>query len=200
MHPKAPERQESVLLNNGGVLVAIDVVEYSEQWPIDFEIVAEALWSALTRVPVRTVEHVGSTAVPGLAAKPVLDIDVIVTGEHVPDTIKALEAVGYAHRGDFGITGREAFDAPDAAPVRHVYVCTEGTLHLRNHLEVRRVLRERPDLRNQYAAVKLELARDPHMDSTRYVAGKSAVLQEVLSLSDLTEPEKAEIFRLNSGG
>jgi GrpB-like predicted nucleotidyltransferase (UPF0157 family) len=80
---------------------------------------------------------------------------------------------------------------------RHVYVCVAGTLHVRNHLAVREVLRRRPDLGEAYADVKLALAADPGMDIDAYVAGKSEVLQRVLAVSDLTDAERAEILRLN---
>lgn len=178
--------------------MAIEVVEYSPDWPIAFERVAAVLHGALAGIPVVSIEHVGSTAVPGLAAKPILDIDVIVAPEHVPAVISALATVGYEHRGDLGVTGREALTSPDSTPPRHVYICVDGTLHVRNHLAVRRVLRERPDLRDRYAAVKRQLAGIDDMDMGRYLAGKSAILQEVLSHSDLTDAEKAEILRLNT--
>jgi GrpB-like predicted nucleotidyltransferase (UPF0157 family) len=72
-----------------------------------------------------------------------------------------------------------------------------GTLHVRNHLAVREVLRRRPDLRDAYADVTLALAADPGTDVDTYVAGKSEVLQRVLAVSDLTDAERAEILRLN---
>jgi GrpB-like predicted nucleotidyltransferase (UPF0157 family) len=79
-----------------------------------------------------------------------------------------------------------------------VYVCEAGTLNLRNHLAVREVLRRRDDLRDEYAAVKSALAADPDMDISRYIAGKSDVLQRVLGESSLvTEQERQEIHRLN---
>lgn len=179
--------------------MAIDVVPYSEAWPAQFEYVALELRVALTRVPIVAIEHVGSTAVPGLAAKPILDIDVIVERAHMASAIQALTGVGYAHSGDLGVVDREAFIAPDEDPPRHVYVCVEQTLHLRNHLAVRNVLRQRTDLRDRYATVKLALAQAPGMDMAGYLAGKSAVLQDVLTLSDLSEFEKQMIYRLNAG-
>lgn len=175
----------------------VDVVEYSCEWPDRFERVARDLRTALGHLPGCAVEHVGSTSVPGLAAKPVIDVDVIVAPEQVPAAVAALESVGYVHRGDLGVAGREAFLAPDQDPRRHVYVCVAGTLHVRNHLAVRDVLRRRDDLRARYAAVKLELAARPDIDMASYVAGKSAVLQEVLAASDLTEAERHLIWRLN---
>ncbi|MEL7976347.1 GrpB family protein [Isoptericola sp. F-RaC21] len=175
----------------------IVVVPSSPEWPAAFERVAAALRAALADLPGAAVEHVGSTAVPGLAAKPILDVDVIVPADDVPAALRALEGVGYVHRGDLGLAGREALDAPDDDPARHVYVCAAGTLHVRNHLAVRDVLRRRPDLRDEYGAVKRALAADPSMDIDRYLAGKSAVLQRVLAESDLTPDELAHVLAVN---
>jgi GrpB-like predicted nucleotidyltransferase (UPF0157 family) len=175
----------------------IHVVPYSDLWPREFERVAAVLRAALVGTPGARVEHVGSTSVPGLAAKPIIDIDVVVAAHQMLPAIHALERLGYAHDGDLGLDGREAFDAPDDDPPRHVYVCLEGTLHVRNHLAVRDILRRRPDLRDSYAAVKLALTDDPDMDIDTYTAGKSAVLQEVLAESDLTAPERRLIRELN---
>ncbi|MBC2934586.1 GrpB family protein [Nocardioides sp. zg-1228] len=177
----------------------IEVVDPSPRWAEQFEEVATGLRAALAEVPTARVEHVGSTSVPGLAAKPVLDIDVIVAAEHVAAAVAALESVGHVHRGDLGVTGREAFHAP-GPPRRNVYVCTAGTLHVRNHLAVRDVLRTRDDLRDAYAAVKRALAAEPGMDIDSYLAGKSAVLQQVLEASGRLAPEELdEIRRLNGG-
>ncbi|MGN7976372.1 GrpB family protein [Microbacterium sp. 22195] len=178
--------------------MSIQVIPYSDQWPAQFALVAAELAQALDGVPVGSIEHVGSTAVPGLAAKPIIDIDVVVRRPHVAQAIKALETAGYEHVGDLGLADREAFKAPDQGPSRHVYVCVEGTLHLRNHLAVRDVLRSDVKLRQRYEAVKLALAGDAEMDIDTYIAGKSAVLQDVLSISDLTAGEKAQILALNS--
>lgn len=149
-------------------------------------------------VPSARVEHVGSTSVPGLAAKPTIDVDVIVDRTEVPNAIAAVESLGYAHRGDLGVVGREAFLAPDEEPRRNVYVCQAGTLSVRNHLGVRDVLRRREDLRDEYAAVKCALAADPDMGIGTYIAGKSDVLQRVLAESSLvTDRERHEIDVLN---
>ena len=176
--------------------MSIEVVDWSPQWAVRFDAVAAVLRQALVGLDAR-VEHVGSTSVPGLAAKPILDIDVVVDARDVRAAITALESVGYVHRGDLGVAGREAFHAPDA-PRRHVYVCTAGTTNVRNHLAVRDVLRSRDDLRDAYAAVKTALAADPAMDIDTYLAGKSAVLQEVLAASgEFSDDELAAIHRLN---
>jgi GrpB-like predicted nucleotidyltransferase (UPF0157 family) len=80
-------------------------------WSAAFERVASELRRALADVSDAAVQHVGSTSVPGLSAKPVLDVDVIVPASEVSAAIAALERVGYRHRGDPGIPQREAFHA-----------------------------------------------------------------------------------------
>ncbi|MFJ9389637.1 GrpB family protein [Nocardioides sp. NPDC101246] len=177
--------------------MGIEVRAYDPSWPIRFEEIAETLRSVLADGPAATVEHVGSTSVPGLAAKPILDIDVIVAPEDVSAAVAALVRIGYVHRGDLGVPGREAFFAPDEDPRRHVYVCAAGTLNVRNHVAVRDVLRRRDDLRDEYAAVKVALAADPAMDIDTYIARKSDVLQKILAASDLTDAERLRILSLN---
>jgi GrpB-like predicted nucleotidyltransferase (UPF0157 family) len=178
-------------------VTGIEVVDWSPRWAEQFDEVAAVLRTALAGVATARVEHVGSTSVPGLAAKPILDIDVIVDEADAPAAVAALEQVGYVHRGDLGVTGREAFFAPDE-PRRHVYVCTAGTANVRNHLAVRDVLRSDAGLRDAYADVKRALADDPDMDIDTYIAGKSAVLQQVLEASgEFSDEELAAIRRLN---
>ena len=175
----------------------IEVVDWSPRWAEQFEEVAAVLRRALIDVGSARVEHVGSTSVPGLAATPLLDVDVAVEPGEEAAAVVALESVGYVHRGDLGVAGREAFRAPDE-PRRNVYVCTAGTANVRNHLAVRDVLRRRTDLREAYDAVKRALAADPDMDVDTYLAGKSAVLQQVLEASgELSADELAAIRRLN---
>jgi GrpB-like predicted nucleotidyltransferase (UPF0157 family) len=178
--------------------VSIEVVPWSESWTRDFQLVATRLRKALERIPGGRVEHVGSTSVTGLAAKPILDIDVVVDSADVPTAVAALVGIGYVHRGDLGVVGREAFFPPDPLPRRNVYVCEAGTINVRNHLAVRDVLRADDELRDAYAAVKLSLASDPAMDIDAYIARKSAVVQRVLQASgEFTDDELLAIRRLN---
>lgn len=178
--------------------MSVEVIPYRTEWPLLFERVAADLRQALRDVRSASVEHVGSTSVPGLAAKPILDVDIIVEPEDVRAAIGALEGIRYVHRGDLGVVGREAFHPPDQDPSRNVYVCESGTLNVRNHLAVREVLRRRYDLRDEYAAVKMMLAANPDMDIDTYIARKSQVLQKVLSESDLiTDEERLQIHALN---
>lgn len=176
----------------------VEVVSYSSEWPSQFSAVSDNLRHALRHVHVIAIEHVGSTSVPGLSAKPILDIDVVVRRRSVSGAIRALQASGYEYLGEQGIADRHALRAPERGPRRNVYVCVEGALSLRNHLAVRDALRRSPDLRSRYESVKRELAARSDLDLDQYVVGKSAVLQEVLALSDLTTEEKREILLANS--
>ena len=177
--------------------MSITVVPYDPAWPVQFAEVRAGLTAALAGVSVVTIEHVGSTSIPGAWAKPVLDIDVVVTADHLTAAIAALVAAGYEHRGDQGVPEREAFGAPDA-PRRHVYVTIDGCLALRNHLAVRDVLRGDARRRDEYSAVKRALGRalDP-ADIDRYVDGKSAVIGEILTAAGFDADDVGAIERVN---
>ncbi len=127
------------------------------------------------------IEHVGSTAVPGLAAKPIIDLDVVVPSvTDVPVAIERLASLGYVHEGDLGIAGREAFRAPAALPKHHLYVCVQGSPALANHLAVRDALRADPALAQEYGRLKRRLARAVGSDRARYVDGKTVFLRAIL--------------------
>lgn len=139
----------------------------------------------------------GSTSVPGLAAKPILDIDVVVPVEVVPSVIASLTETGYQDEGQLGIPGRHSLRSPADGLVRHVYVCVEGCLALRNHLAVRDVLRGDPDLRAEYGNAKLALGDRELEHMNEYVAGKTAVLAKILKRAGLSDAERSEIAGMN---
>lgn len=175
----------------------VEVVAYDPAWPARFEAARARLLDALRDVPVLAIEHVGSTSVPGLAAKPIIDIDVVVERPVVVMAAAALERAAYVGMGDLGVTDRFAFRAPDKDPRRNVYVVVAGSLSLRNHLGVRRALREDDGLRDRYAAVKLELAQRDYRDLGGYVADKSPIVAQILARSGLTADELATIEEQN---
>ena len=133
---------------------AILVVDYDPQWPAVFTSIREVLAAALAEVPVVAIEHVGSTSVPGLAAKPIIDVDVVVRRQFVSRAIDALQLVGYEPLGDLGIPDRYALKAPSGAARQNVYVTVEDCLSPRNHLGLREVLRNDAALRDEYSATK----------------------------------------------
>jgi GrpB-like predicted nucleotidyltransferase (UPF0157 family) len=177
-------------------MTEVQVVPYDDGWPADFVVVERDLRKALGDVHAEAVEHVGSTSIPGLAAKPILDIDIVVRRSALEPASDALVAAGYGPLGDLGITDRHAFVAPDAEPRRHVYVVVEGSLSLRNHLIVRGALRQSAALRAEYGALKVDLAGRVR-SMAEYTEAKTELLQRVLRDGGLTQAELAEIERVN---
>jgi GrpB-like predicted nucleotidyltransferase (UPF0157 family) len=170
------------------------VVEYNPAWPRRFEQLrheyAEAM--AAAEVPVVCIEHVGSTAVPGLAAKPVIDCDIVVAGPDVAAASQALAGLGFTPLGDLGIPLRWAFKEPARLAPTNTYVVVQESLSLRNHIAVRDILRADHDLRDQYAAVKRKVgAVAANIDD--YGRGKNAMVQQILAAAGLTAAERASI-------
>jgi GrpB-like predicted nucleotidyltransferase (UPF0157 family) len=159
----------------------IEIVEYDESWPEEFERLRARLAAALGSVATR-IEHVGSTAVPGLAAKPKLDVDVVVASHAgVEAAIVRLAEIGFVHLGDLGVAGREAFKGPDGGDRYHVYVCTEAGAPLREHLAFRDHLRTNAQTAAEYAALKRILAARFVDDRDGYTRAKSEFIDRVLA-------------------
>ena len=158
----------------------IVVVDYDPAWLAAFERLRAAIWPAV-RDAAEAIEHVGSTAVPGLAAKPIIDLDIVVrSGAEVPAAIARLATLGYAHRGNLGIEGREAFDVPPGPHAHHLYVCPRDSAALANHVAVRDYLRAHPDAAREYGELKKALAtRFPHHIEA-YVGGKTDLLRRIM--------------------
>ena len=107
---------------------------YDPQWPILFEEL-RVKFSELLGNMVSAIEHVGSTSVPGLAAKPIIDLDVLLaSAADWPETIRRVATLGYEHEGDLGIVGREAFRTPPTLFAHHLYVCLPNCEEFRRHI------------------------------------------------------------------
>jgi len=168
-------------LNPGAVGEPIVISEYDPRWPALFCELRDALPAGL-RMCARSIEHVGSMAVPGLAAKPIIDIDVVVADEaDVAEAIAMLAAAGYPHKGDAGVPGREAFDQPPHLPEHHLYLCVEGAGPLVAHLRLRDHLRANPGTAREYAALKRELTAAYGDDREGYTEAKTAFIERVLA-------------------
>ena len=168
------------------------VVDYDPHWPWSFAIIHHTLQAALVDVPVVAIEHVGSTSVPGLAAKPIIDIDVIVDRSAVDAAADALVAEGYTPLGDMGVPDRYAFKAPDGSLRQNTYVTVDGCLSLRNHLGLREVLRNDAALRDEYSATKKRLSEGTD-DIDVYLDGKTEVVRRILLRAGLSAGELDEI-------
>jgi GrpB-like predicted nucleotidyltransferase (UPF0157 family) len=156
------------------------VVPYDPAWPAAFALLRDRLAPVLGELAVG-IEHVGSTAVPGLDAKPIIDIDVVIHhADDLPDVTARLATLGYTHLGDLGIVGREAFRATPDLPRHHLYVCAAGAATLQAHLSLRDALRADADLAGVYALLKRGLAERHRDDRDAYSEGKSAFIASVL--------------------
>jgi GrpB-like predicted nucleotidyltransferase (UPF0157 family) len=170
----------------------ITVVDYDPAWPERFEGLRAEYSAAMAAagVPVVAIEHVGSTSVPGLAAKPVIDCDIVVREADVAAASGVLVSLGFTPLGDLGVPQRWAFRAPARFVRTNTYVIVDGCLSLRNHRAVRDVLRADQGLRDEYAAVKKQAgARLDHLDD--YVVAKNDIVQKILAAAGLTDAERA---------
>jgi len=166
------------------------VVEYDPAWPQQFAELRDAIMPSLRELAVG-VEHVGSTSVPGLAAKPILDINTVIESPAVlPDVIEGLATLGYHHEGDLGVRGREAFGPGDGScpeteeprrwPRHHLYVCArDNPEHLR-HLAFRDWLRDHDADAREYAELKYALAQVHPDDVNAYTDGKREFVERIL--------------------
>lgn len=129
------------------------------------------------------VEHIGSTSVPGLIAKPVLDMMPLLRNfEDGFACVAPMRALGYWYAGDFGIAGRHLF-VKGSPRTHHAHMLLENSSEARRHLAVRDVLRTNPAMLSRYAALKQALAAQFIDDRESYAQAKSAFMREVFDLA-----------------
>jgi GrpB-like predicted nucleotidyltransferase (UPF0157 family) len=144
------------------------------------------------------LEHVGSTSVPGLPAKPVVDACIVgASRRDIPHVVKALARIGYVHRGDLGVPEREAFSHPPSLPKHHLYASLRGSPSLKNHLGLRDYLRSHPAAAEDYGKLKEALAQRFPEDIDSYIAGKTEFILGILRQVGLSDEELAAIRDIN---
>lgn len=170
---------------------------YCPRWKTEYEAIKKVLEAKLEGiVPQLDIQHVGSTAIEGLFAKPILDIDIIIANNHqLDEIITRLEAIGYHSRGEQGIPGRFAFrQTSHRTPItteeriwmsHHLYVCYADSLALKNHLLFRDILRTDEALKATYSELKISLTNDPAISRESYTARKTAFVLSVLAAAGL---------------
>ncbi len=158
----------------------VRVVPYDLRWPELFVAEAARLREALKPHELR-LEHTGSTAVPGLAAKPVLDILAgYPDSTALPELVQRLQGAGYVYRGPQGIPEREFFRRGEPRSY-HLHLTQLGRQFWHDHLTFRDRLRADPRLRAEYAALKLRLSVEHPNDREQYIDGKTAFVRAVLA-------------------
>ena len=157
------------------------VQSYDKTWADDFVAIRDELNTVLKDLVLR-IEHVGSTSVEGLSAKPIIDIDVVIQDrEDLPEVISALQKIGYSHEGDQGIPGREAFKYEGKEHLRkhHLYVCALDAEELRRHIAFRDYLRNNPEAVAEYSRIKEEGAKLYPWDIDKYIEHKSPFIESI---------------------
>lgn len=163
------------------------VLPYDFKWKTDFENIKRELVSAIGDLAI-SIEHVGSTSVEGLSAKPIIDIDVVISDYSVFDcVVSRLKTIGYFHEGNLGIKDREAFKYSDKPHLQthHLYVCPQNSKELFRHIMFRDFLRNNPDAVKKYSEVKEKAAKLFPNDIEKYMEYKSPCIEELYSLCGL---------------
>jgi GrpB-like predicted nucleotidyltransferase (UPF0157 family) len=164
--------------------VSVVIVDYNPAWPQMYAEERALIVSAMGPW-LLDIEHGGSTSVPGLAAKPIIDIIVGVRRlDDAMECVKSLAAVGYEYKPDDDlIAERRYFNKGPQERHRHLHVVELGGDFWRRHLAFRDYLRTHPDTAQQYAALKRELAHRFADDSVAYTGAKTEFIRSVEALA-----------------
>lgn len=166
----------------------IAISPYDHSWPQAFERERQRIQPVLRRWLARPVEHIGSTSIPGMAAKAIIDMVAVVrTMEHFDEVVEPLRALAWVHAPEPHDTPLRSFCTP-GVPRRthHLHVVEESSDDWRSLLAFRDYLRTHPGLAAGYAALKRELASKHGGDPNRrepYRQGKADFIREVTDLA-----------------
>jgi GrpB-like predicted nucleotidyltransferase (UPF0157 family) len=164
------------------------IEEYKARWIKNFNEIRDVLSETLQNLHI-SIEHIGSTSVPNLAAKPIIDIDIIVDNYQAFNGLKLrLESIGYFHAGDQGIENREVFKRDTLFnhnvldDILHpLYVCPIDSEELKKHILFRDFLRENSDARTEYQKLKYEIAEEANQDRKKYAELKELKATEFIN-------------------
>ncbi|AKB51668.1 Glutamate-rich protein grpB [Methanosarcina barkeri str. Wiesmoor] len=160
----------------------VRVVPYEPEWKNEF-LKIKAMIVDCAGDLITGVEHVGSTAVEGLASKPIIDIDVVIDSYDVfPDVKDRLSKIGFEHEGNLGVEGREVFKRTfidDFMPY-NLYVCPKDGKGYLEHIVFRDYLRTHPEAVKVYGELKVRLAKQFRTDITAYINSKHEFVQSIL--------------------
>lgn len=183
---------------------------YNPDWKTEFEGIRQVLEAELNDLaPMTDIQHVGSTSIPGMFAKPILDIDIIIYNKSLLGSVTTtLRRIGYESKGDQGIPGRFAFrQASDSTPFaivknkwlpHHLYVCYNDSLALKNHILFRDTLRKDKNLQEKYSNFKKSLAGNLKITREEYTTKKTDFIISVLAAAGLSETELGYIAIANN--
>jgi GrpB-like predicted nucleotidyltransferase (UPF0157 family) len=159
------------------------VEKYNPEWPEWFEEIKVFLGEKITGSCLR-IEHVGSTSIPGMTAKPIIDLILVIKSGELEKMIDLLAERGYYHNGNQGIEEREVFkmedgELKDSLPRHHLYVCPEHAHELRKHTAFRDFLKQNSEYAEKLSTLKWSLAEKFDNDVYAYMDGKDALVKEI---------------------
>lgn len=155
------------------------VTPYQASWSEAFKQEADRLETIFAE-RLLTVHHIGSTSVPGLSAKPILDILPVVDSlEGIETYNAAMEAIGYEVKGEFGMPGRRYYRKGGDHRTHHVHLYASGNPEITRHVVFRDYLREHPQEVEAYSTIKEQLANHHPEDISAYIAGKDTFVKEM---------------------
>lgn len=173
-------------------MASVRLVPYDDLWPREFAAEAARIETAFDDLPIR-LEHIGSTAIPGMSAKPVIDILAgCPANVNRAPYVAAFKQLGYAHRGNAGLPGRNYFVRGSPRSHQVHLVSWSGALW-RDHLVFRDYLRAHADVARQYEELKRQLAITFADDTHAFSEAKGPFIRAVLR--DARRNPKAESAR-----
>lgn len=155
------------------------VEDYNPIWKDEFIKIKNELLEVLSG-KILSIEHVGSTSVEGLSAKPIIDIDIVIDN-NFDEVKRLLETIHYIYEGDLGIHGRYAFryiNKPHLM-IHHIYVCNKDNKELHRHITFRDYLRNHNKERDTYSEIKKKIALKYPDDIDSYIEGKTTVILDI---------------------
>ena len=157
----------------------VEIKEYDPQWKQEYEKEKEKLVEIFSDIVV-DIHHIGSTAIPKIKAKPIIDIMVVVEDiNKVDEYNEEMIELGYTPKGEFGIENRRFFPKGGNERSHHVHVFPKGDPEVKKHLNFRDYLRAHPKEARQYSQLKEVLAAKYYYNIDKYIEGKNDFIQEI---------------------
>jgi GrpB-like predicted nucleotidyltransferase (UPF0157 family) len=157
----------------------VEVLPYDNQWPSKYEEEANKLRRIFGGQLV-AIHHIGSTSVPGLAAKPIIDILIVIKDISLVDKYNQdMQSIGYEAKGENGISGRRFFQKGGDNRTHHVHIFEVASPEIERHLAFRDYLRSHPDAAKEYGDLKRKLAQRFPYDIESYIKGKECLVAQI---------------------
>lgn len=159
---------------------SVVIEKWNPKWKDEFEKIVASLGKDIIYNSIK-IEHVGSTSVEGLSAKPIIDLDIVIENDKFEIIKRLLNDKGYEYEGDLGIEGREAFSysGKEELMTHHLYVCHQDSKELFKHITFRDFLKNNSALASEYSKVKEQAAVLYPDDIDKYMEFKSEIIEKI---------------------